>query len=152
MTTTQVSRRIGAPRAAVYGALVDGRAIARWRVPDGMTSVVHQFDARPGGTFRITLTYDVATGVGKTTSNSDTFHGHFVRIEPNALVVEVFEFETADPDLEGQVTITTTLVDRDGETDILVLHEGLPPGVAAADNEMGTRMALARLAALVEAS
>jgi hypothetical protein len=29
--------------------------------------------------------------------------------------------------------------------------EGLPPGVRPSDNELGTRMALAKLAALVEA-
>jgi hypothetical protein len=30
-------------------------------------------------------------------------------------------------------------------------HEGIPRGVSAADNELGTRMALGNLAALVEA-
>jgi hypothetical protein len=30
------------------------------------------------------------------------------------------------------------------------MHEGIPPGVRLADNEMGTRMALDKLAALVE--
>jgi hypothetical protein len=66
-------------------------------------------------------------------------------------VVEVLEFETADPDLRGEMTMTTTLADADGGTDILVVHEGIPDGVPPADNEMGTRMALANLAALVEA-
>ena len=60
------------------------------------------------------------------------------------------EFETTDPALRGEMTITTTLVDADGGTDVLVVHEGLPRGVPTADNETGTRMALAKLAALVE--
>jgi len=32
------------------------------------------------------------------------------------------------------------------------VHEGIPDGVPAADNETGTRMALANLAQLVEAN
>jgi hypothetical protein len=49
------------------------------------------------------------------------------------------------------MTITTTLTDADGGTDVLVVHEGIPNGVPTADNEMGTLMSLENLAALVEA-
>jgi uncharacterized protein YndB with AHSA1/START domain len=116
-----------------------------------MTSHVHEFDAREGGWFRISLTYDAPNGTGKTTAHTDTYHGHFVKLVPNERVVEVLEFETADPDLCGEMTMTTTLADADGGTDVLVVHEGIPGGVPAADNENGTRMSLANLAALVEA-
>nr|WP_202797629.1 MULTISPECIES: SRPBCC domain-containing protein [Protofrankia] len=50
----------------------------------------------------------------------------------------------------GQMVMTTTLADADGGTDVLIVHEGIPDGVPAADNETGTRMALAGLAQLVE--
>jgi uncharacterized protein YndB with AHSA1/START domain len=145
-----ISRRINAPRAAVYRALLDAGAVATWRVPTGMTSRVHEFDAREGGSFRISLTYDEPAGTGKTTAHTDTYHGSFVRLLTNRQVVEVVEFETTDPALRGEMTITTTLVDADGGTDVLVVYEGLPRGVSTADNETGTRMALAKLAALVE--
>jgi hypothetical protein len=69
---------------------------------------------------------------------------------PNEQVVEVFEFETADPQLRGEMTLITTLVEVDGGTDVVVVHEGIPPGVSVVDNETGTRLALDRLAALVE--
>jgi hypothetical protein len=48
------------------------------------------------------------------------------------------------------MTITFTLADADGGTDVLALHEGLPPGLSTADNEAGWRSSLAKLAALVE--
>jgi uncharacterized protein YndB with AHSA1/START domain len=54
----------------VYGALLDARAVAKWKVPDGMTCHVHAFDAREGGSFRISLTYDEPTGTSKTTSHT----------------------------------------------------------------------------------
>ena len=139
-----------APCTTVYRALLDPDAVAKWKVPAGMTCHVHSFDAREGGSFRISLTYDVPTGTGKTTAHTDTYHGRFVRLVPNEKIVEVDEFETDDPALRGEMTMTITLVDRDGETDLFAVHDGLPPGVRSADNETGWQMALANLAALVE--
>ena len=120
-------------------------------VPTGMSSQVHAFDAREGGSFRISLTYDAPTGTGKTTAQTDTFHGGFVKLVKNEQVVEVVEFETTDPALQGEMTITLALTDADGGTDLVAVHDGLPPGVPAADNEAGWRSSLAKLAALVEA-
>ena len=141
-----------APRPVVYRALLDADAVAKWRVPEGMTSQVHEFEAREGGSFRVSLTYDAPDRTGKSTSHTDTYHGHFAKLVPDEQVVEVFEFETADPALAGTMTMTTTLVDDDGGTDVLVVHDGIPDSVPAADNETGTRMALANLARLVEAN
>jgi hypothetical protein len=53
--------------------------------------------------------------------------------------------------MRGELRITTTLRDADGGTEIAVVYEGLPPGLPEDANETGTRMALAKLAALVEA-
>ena len=152
MSSTQIRCHVNAPRASVYRALVDARAIAAWRVPPGMTSHVHAFDPREGGLIRISLTYDMPTGTGKTTAHTDTYHGRFVRLVQDEQVVEVVEFETEDPTLRGEMTLTLTLTDAaDGGTDVLAVHEGLPRGVPAEDNETGWRLSLARLAALVEA-
>ena len=150
MASTRSSRRINAPRESVYRALIDAQAIATWMVPTGMTSHVHEFDARVGGLFRISLTYDAPTGTGKTTAHTDTYHGRFVELMPGRRVVEVMEFETADPAMRGEMTVTFTLSDADGGTEVLAVHEDLPPGVSHADNEIGWRMALDKLAALVE--
>src|SRR6266704_387687 len=151
MTLTRMSRHINAPRAVIYRALLDPNAVAKWKVPDGMSCHVHAFDAREGGLFRISLTYDTPTGTGKTTVHTDTYHDHFVKLVPNEQVVEVDEFETTNPALRGEMTITITLVDADGGTDLLAVHDGLPSGVSPIDNEMGWQMALAKLSALVEA-
>ena len=121
-------------------------------VPTGMTSQVHAFDPREGGSFRISLSYDAPTGTGKTTAQTDTYHGRFVKLVPDEQVVEAVEFETADPALRGEMTITFTLADADGGTDLLAVHDGLPSGLSPADNETGWRSSLAKLAALVEGS
>jgi len=151
VNSTRITRLIKAPRAKVYAALIDADAIVKWKVPSGMTSHVHAFEAREGGRFRISLTYDAQTGKGKTSAHTDTYHGHFVQLVPNERVVEVDEFETADRAMRGEMTITITLGDAaDGGTDLIAVHDGVPPGVSAADNEAGWQSALARLAALVE--
>jgi uncharacterized protein YndB with AHSA1/START domain len=150
MAATELTRQIRAPRAAVYRALVDPEAIATWRAPDGMSSEVHEFDAREGGAFRISLHYDAPTQIGKSAPQTDTYAGRFARLDPDREVVEVIEFETDDPELAGEMTMITTLADADGGTEVTIRHEGVPAGVSPADNEAGTRMVLDNLAALVE--
>src|SRR5687767_2752842 len=117
-TSTRMSRHVNAPRVKVYSALLDAGAVATWMVPSGMTSQVHAFDAREGGLFRISLTYDAPVGTGKTTAHTDTYHGHFVKLVPNEQVIEVMEFETADPALRGEMTVTFTLTDAGDGTDV----------------------------------
>ncbi|CAM5389194.1 Uncharacterized conserved protein YndB, AHSA1/START domain [Streptomyces sp. KS_5] len=153
MNSTRVSRHVDAPRAAVYRALLDADSVSRWRVPDGMTARVHEFDGREGGAFRVSLIYDVPTGTGKSDAQTDTYHGRFVRLVADELVVEEVEFESDDPALHGTMTMTTTLADAaGGGTDVTIAHEGLPGVVRPEDNETGTRMALANLARLVEST
>jgi uncharacterized protein YndB with AHSA1/START domain len=114
-----------------------------------MTSDVHEFNAQVGGAFRISLTYHDPTGTGKTTAHTDTYHGHFVQLVPNEQVIEVMAFETTDPAMQGEMRLTFTLTAVDGGTDLLAVHENLPPGLAPADNEIGWTMALDKLALLV---
>ncbi len=152
VSSTRISQHINAPRAAVYRALIDPHAVQAWKVPTGMTSEVYAFDAREGGAFRISLTYDDTDSAGKTSEHTDTYHGRFVSLVPDEQVIETSEFDTDDPAMRGEMTITITLTDADGGgTTLVAVHDGLPPGVAPADNELGWRMSLSKLAALVEA-
>ena len=150
MSTTRVSRHIHAPRPAVYRALIDPAAIPHWKVPNGMTCEVHHFEAREGGTFRISLTYDQPTDAGKTARQTDTYQGRLEKLVPNEKVVEVDVFETTDPTMQGEMTITYTLVDTEEGTLLHAVHEGVPDGVSPADNEYGWQMSLGKLAAFVE--
>jgi len=150
MSSTHLTRHIRAPRSAVYRALLDPASVRAWMVPDGMTSHIHTFDPREGGAFRISLTYDSTTGTGKTDSQTDTYHGRFARLVPDTEVVQVIEFETVDPDMQGEMTVTYTLVDADGGTLVSGRHDDLPPGVSPEDNELGWSISIGKLARLVE--
>jgi len=150
MTSTRATQFVHAPRAAVYRALLDPGAVEKWKVPTGMSCHVHAFEAREGGEFRVSLTYEARAARGKTSARTDTYHGHFARLVVNETVVEVLEFETHDPALQGIMTLTWTLRDVGDGTEVVAVHDGLPPGVPVADNELGYKLALAKLAALVE--
>jgi uncharacterized protein YndB with AHSA1/START domain len=119
-------------------------------VPDGMTSHVHSFDAREGGNFRISLTYEQPTTAGKTSAQTDTFHGRFAKLVPDTEVVQIVEFETDDPAMQGEMTITYLLADDGDGTTVTGTHHNVPPGVSPADNELGWTISMDKLARLVE--
>jgi uncharacterized protein YndB with AHSA1/START domain len=153
VTATRMTRRFAAPRGRVYAALLDPAAVVQWKVPAGMTCEVHRFEPFEGGQLRISLTYDAPDRSGKTADRTDTYRGRFTRLVQDELVVEVDEFETSDPAMAGEMTVTIRLDDADGGgTRLVAVHDGLPAGVSPEDNEVGWREALDRLAELVEAA
>jgi uncharacterized protein YndB with AHSA1/START domain len=150
--STQVSRIIKAPRQAVYQACLDPDAVARWRVPDNMVGHMHVFEAREGGTVRMSLTYrdPGQSPGGKTSEDTDTFQGRFVELVTCEKIVEAIVFESSDPAFAGEMKLTTRLADADAGTEITILCENIPPGIRLEDNETGSRQSLQKLAALVE--
>jgi uncharacterized protein YndB with AHSA1/START domain len=146
------TRLVRAPRRAVYAALLDPRAIETWRVPDDMVARVEQWEPQEGGRYRVSLTYRGEERAGKTEGGTDTYEGHFVRLVPDEQVVEVIEFDSPDPALVGEMTMTTTLREVDDGTEVELLHEGIPDAVPPDQNHAGTVMALTKLATYVEGS
>jgi uncharacterized protein YndB with AHSA1/START domain len=147
---TRIARSIRAPRALVYRALLDAGAVQRWMVPDGMASDVHLFEPREGGRFHISLTYDAPTTAGKTTAQTDSFHGRFVELVPDTKVVQVVEFDSDDPAVLGEMTITYEVSEHSDGTFLAARHDNVPPGVDPADNELGWTISIGKLADLVE--
>jgi len=146
---TRIARQLPAPPAVVYRALLDAESVKAWKFPAGMSIEIQEFDAREGGRFRVSLTYHDTSAVGKTSDNTDTYHGRFEQLVDARKVVEVLEFDTSDPSSAGEMRITYTLTDQDGGTYLVATHENVPARVRLEDNELGWSMALQQLAALV---
>ncbi len=92
------SIRVAASAAAVYRALVEPDRLVAWLPPDGMEGTVESFDARPGGGYRMVLTYLDPTGApGKSTADQDVVEVRFAALVPDRLVVEEVAFETEGP-------------------------------------------------------
>ena len=140
---------VAADRTTVFAALVDPVAVAHWRVPDGMSGEVHELDLRPGGRIRMSLTHEDPATAGKSTGSTDTYAGTFVEVVEGERIVEEVAFETDDPGLGGTITVTTTLREAEGGTEVEIRMDGMPDAVPRDQNEAGTRMALDKLARLV---
>src|SRR5262245_9487517 len=102
---------------------------------------MHAFDAREGGLYRMSLTYQDPrqSPGGKTTEDADTFQGRFVELAHDEKIVEVVEFESPDPRFAGEMKITTTFADTAEGTEITLLCENIPAGIRPEDNEAGCR-------------
>lgn len=149
--TTRIDRHIAASPAAVYRALLDGRAVASWKVPDGMTCEVHLFEPHVGGRFRVSLSYDDPAAVGKSSRHTDTYQGHFESLTQDRQVVEVLAFESEDAAMASPMRITWDLSAEAGGTRLVGTHQGVPSGVSLDDNRLGWTLAVDKLARLVEA-
>lgn len=146
------SRVIRASPQALYRTLLDPVAVATWRPPQGMRCVIHAFDAREGGRFRMALIHagiEHATP-GKTSAHVDLVEGRFRELVPDRRVVEIVAFESDDPAFAGAMTITTTLTAVAGGTEVTIRCDEVPPGIGAADHAEGMASTLANLAAFTE--
>jgi uncharacterized protein YndB with AHSA1/START domain len=149
--STRTSRRIDAPRETLYRAFTDPTALVAWQVPGDMTARVHAFDLRVGGGYRMSLFYPASDRLnrGKTAGREDRFTAHFLELTPPSRIVQAITFDSPDPAFAGEMTMTVTLDDRCGATDVTIAFDHLPPGIRPEDNDAGTRSSLDKLARYV---
>lgn len=147
----RASRVIAAPPERVYVALTDREALGKWLAPDGMTARFERFDARPGGSYRLVLTFDdEGAGRGKSTGNSDIVEGLFTELLPAQRVVQAVDFESEDPAFAGTMTMTWDLEPVDTGTKVEIAAVDVPEGITAEDHAAGMASSLANLAAFLE--
>ncbi|OZM84316.1 SRPBCC family protein [Pseudonocardia sp. MH-G8] len=151
--TDRVSRMIAAPPEAVYTALLDRGSLEVWMPPDGMRGRIEHWDPRPGGGFRMVLTYlDPTDAPGKSSDATDVVDVGFAELVPPERVVQRAVFESDDPSYAGTMTMTWRLEAGGGATTVTVIAEDVPPGIDQAAHEIGIASSLANLASYVEQS
>jgi uncharacterized protein YndB with AHSA1/START domain len=149
--TDRGSRVMAAPPSRVWAALVDPEALAAWLPPGEMTGRFERFDARPGGSYRLVLTYSDAAGApGKATADSDVVDARFVDIVPGERVVQAVDFVSDDPAFAGTMTMTWAVTAAGAGTRVDIVAEDVPDGISAEDHTAGLSSSLANLAAYVE--
>src|SRR3954454_9135392 len=149
--TDTASRVIAAPPDRVYAALVDPEALTAWLPPDGMSGRFERFDARPGGSYRLVLTYaDASTAQGKTTADSDVVEARFVDVVPGLRVVQAVNFVSDDPAQAGTMTMTWEVTAVDTGTRVDIRADDVPAGIAAEDHAAGLASSLANLATYLQ--
>lgn len=149
--TDRASRIIDAPAPRVFDALVDRDALETWLPPRGMTARFERFDASPGGSYRLVLTYaDPTDPRGKSSAGSDVVEARYVDIVPGDRVVQAVDFESDDPAFAGTMTMTWTVRAVDGGTRVDIVADDVPDGISAADHAAGLTSSLDNLAGYVE--
>jgi uncharacterized protein YndB with AHSA1/START domain len=149
--TDRASRAIAAPPARVYAALVDPDALIAWLPPHGMAARFERFDVRPGGSYRLVLSYnDAGDGRGKATVDTDVVEARFVSLEPGVRVVQEVDFESDDPSFAGTMTMTWELHAAGGGTTVEITANDVPDGISADDHAAGMASSLANLAEHLE--
>lgn len=149
--TDRSSRVITAPVARVFEALVDRDALATWLPPSGMRASFERFDPRPGGSYRLVLTYTDPTGSpGKSSADADIVEAHYVDIVPNDRVVQTVDFVSHDAAFAGTMTMTWTVAAVDGGTRVEITADGVPDGISAEDHAAGLASSLENLAAYAQ--
>ena len=149
--TDTASRVIAAPLDRVYAALVDPEALTAWLPPDGMSGRFERFDARPGGSYRLVLTYaDASSARGKATADSDIVEARFVDVVPGVRVVQAVDFVSDDPAHAGAMTMTWEVTAVDAGTRVDIRADDVPAGISAKDHAVGLASSLANLATYLE--
>ena len=137
----------------VFEALLDPDQLQKWLPPQGMTGRFECFDPRPGGSYRLILTYDDPTsGGGKATADSDIVTARFLDIVPDTRVVQAVDFVSDDSAFEGTMTMTWEVAARHDGTEVTIRAESVPPGISPEDHAVGLASSLAQLAAHVESA
>ena len=149
--TDRASRIIAAPPERVFAAFLDPEALTAWLAPQGMTARFERFDPRPGGSYRLVLTYsDPSPAGGKASADTDIVEARFVDVVPNVRVVQAVDFVAADPAFAGTMTMTWSVTEVDGATRVDITADDVPDGISAEDHAAGLESSLANLATYVE--
>jgi uncharacterized protein YndB with AHSA1/START domain len=116
-----------------------------------MTGSFERFDARPGGSYRLVLTYaHPSTAAGKATSDTDVVEARFVEIVPGVRIVQAIDFESDDPAYAGTMTMTWEVAPAAAGTRVDIRADNVPAGISAEDHAAGLASSLANLAAHLE--
>jgi uncharacterized protein YndB with AHSA1/START domain len=139
------SRVIEAPPKRVYDAFLDPDELAQWLPPTGFSAEVHELEPEVGGTFRMTFT-------GETEEFAEyghSFGGTYRELVPGERIVHTDAFETDDPAMAGEMTVTVSFESVTDGTEVTVRQEGIPEAIPPSDANEGWTDSLESLAGLV---
>ena len=139
--TVHLHRVLRCPPAKVYRAFTEADAMSKWLPPYGFTCQVHHFDARVGGSFRMSF-HNFGSGHGH------AFGGDYVELVPHERIRYNDRFD--DPNLSGTMQVTVTLRPVACGTELRVEQAGIPEPIPLEMCYLGWQESLAQLATLVE--
>jgi uncharacterized protein YndB with AHSA1/START domain len=125
----------------IYRAFTEPNAMASWLPPYGFICVVHSFEAKVGGSYKMSFT-NFSTGKGH------AFGGTFLEIKPNEFLKYKDKFD--DPNIPGEMITSVWLKKVSCGTEIKVIQEGIPSAIPTEMCYLGWQESLEKLMKLVE--
>jgi len=139
--SVKLHRVLKASPEKVYRAFTDTNAIASWLPPYGFLCIVHERDARVGGSYKMSF-------INFSTGNSHSFGGKFLEMVPNEFLKYTDTFD--DPNLPGAMITSVWFKKVSVGTDFTVIQENIPSVIPAEMCYLGWQESLEKLAKLVE--
>ena len=139
--TVRLHRVLRCPPRKLYRAFTEAGAMGKWLPPHGFTCSVQQFEARVGGSFKMSF-HDFGSGA------SHSFGGEYLELVPDELIRYNDRFD--DPNLPGVLEVTVKLKPVICGTELRVTQAGIPEAIPLEMCYLGWQDSLAQLAALVE--
>ena len=140
-STIRLHRVLRATPERVYRAFLDPDAMVKWLPPNGFTAKVHHFDAKVGGTHKMSFK-------NFTTGKSHSFGGRYLELTPNERIRYTDKFD--DPNLPGEMHVSVTLRKVSVGTDLTIVQEGIPAAIPVEACYLGWQESLCGLADVVE--
>ena len=139
--SVEIKRLIKAPRDRVYAAWTDPAQLRKWFGPENVQTHDLVADVRVGGKFRWDLT--------NLEGEKMTCRGEYRELQPGKKIVFTWQWED-DEDWQNHVSIVTVeLYDRDGDTELRLIHEHLPNEESCDGHTRGWNSALDKFEELV---
>src|SRR5262245_57866958 len=145
------SRFIGAPPSRIYDAFASAEAMESWLPPAGMTGTMLHFDFRPGGGYRMRLSYvGQRQTPGKTSAQFDEVEARFVELVKDQRIEQSVTFDSNEAAFSGVMRITWLFDPVERGTNVTVRCEAVPEGIRPEDHEAGLKSTLDNLAAWLQ--
>ncbi len=133
----EIKRLIKAPRDRVYAAWTDVEQLKQWFGPEKVRTRDIIADARVGGKYQ----WDLVDREGE----EMTVFGEYRELVPGRKIVFTWKFED-DEDWKNHTSVVTVeLSDRDGGTELRLIHEQLPSEQSRNGHNDGWNSALDKL-------
>ena len=125
----------------LFRAFTEANALASWLPPYGFLCTVHEFNAKVGGTYKMSF-HNFSTG------NSHSFGGKYIEVKANEFLKYTDKFD--DPNLPGEMITSVSLQKVSVGTEIKIVQEGIPSAIPVEMCYLGWQESLEKLTKLVE--
>ena len=136
-TSLEIKRFINAPRVRVYAAWTDPAQLKEWWGPESVRTRNLVADARVGGKYR----WDLTNPEGE----EMTVFGEYRELVPGKKIVFTWKWDDDENWEEHNSVVMVELSDRDGGTEVRLVHEKLPSEESRDRHNEGWNSVLDRL-------